>query len=406
MKTPYLIRSLEPVLERAAKDFPAVVLTGPRQSGKTTLLKHLFGKTHRHVSLELPDVRAAALADPRGFLAVHPPPVIFDEIQYCPDLLMYVKEVIDAHRSRRGQYLLTGSQNMLLLERVTESLAGRAAILRLLPLSVRETLGTPEALMPWENHKRRRTVHLSIESLWDQLLRGSYPELAVEPERGFRLWHGSYMQTYIERDVRLVRQIGDLAVFQNFLRSLAARSGQLINLSDISRDLGAAVNTLKIWLSVLEASHQVVVLRPYFANVGKRLVKTPKVYFTDTGTLCYLSGLKDPDHAAAGPLAGAIFETAVLTEIIKTFVHRGDEPEVYFWRTSTGSEVDFIVQMEGRLIPIEVKLSATLHPSMAGSIVAFQKDIGAKADSGFVIHPGDNRLPLSARVMGIPFSEW
>jgi hypothetical protein len=406
MKTPYLIRSLEPVLERAAKDFPAVVLTGPRQSGKTTLLKHLFGKTHRHVSLELPDVRAAALADPRGFLAVHPPPVIFDEIQYCPDLLMYVKEVIDAHRSRRGQYLLTGSQNMLLLERVTESLAGRAAILRLLPLSFRETLGTPEALMPWENHKRRRTVHLSIESLWDQLLRGSYPELAVEPERGFRLWHGSYMQTYIERDVRLVRQIGDLAVFQNFLRSLAARSGQLINLSDISRDLGAAVNTLKIWLSVLEASHQVVVLRPYFANVGKRLVKTPKVYFTDTGTLCYLSGLKDPDHAAAGPLAGAIFETAVLTEIIKTFVHRGDEPEVYFWRTSTGSEVDFIVQMEGRLIPIEVKLSATLHPSMAGSIVAFQKDIGAKADSGFVIHPGDNRLPLSARVMGIPFSEW
>ena len=406
MKTPYLIRSLEPVLERAAKDFPAVVLTGPRQSGKTTLLKHLFGKTHHHVSLELPDVRAAALADPRGFLAVHPPPVIFDEIQYCPDLLMYVKEVIDAHRSRRGQYLLTGSQNMLLLERVTESLAGRAAILRLLPLSFRETLGTPEALMPWENHRRKRSVHLSIESLWHQLLRGSYPELAVEPERGFKLWHGSYMQTYIERDIRLVRQIGDLAVFQNFLRSLAARSGQLINLSDISRDLGAAVNTLKIWLSVLEASHQVVVLRPYFANVGKRLVKTPKVYFTDTGTLCYLSGLKDPDHAAAGPLAGAIFETAVLTEIIKTFVHRGDEPEVYFWRTSTGSEVDFIVQVEGRLIPIEVKLSATLHPSMAGSIVAFQKDIGAKADSGFVIHPGDNRLPLSARVMGIPFSEW
>jgi len=406
MKTPYLKRSLEPVLERAAKDFPVVVLTGPRQSGKTTLLNHLFGKTHRHVSLELPDVRAAALADPRGFLAIHPPPVIFDEIQYCPDLLMYVKEAVDAHRSRRGQYLLTGSQNMLLLERVTESLAGRAAILRLLPLSFREAFGTPDALLPWENPRRKRTAHLSIESLWHRLLRGNYPELVVEPERGFRLWHGSYMQTYIERDVRLVRQIGDLAIFQNFLRSLAARSGQLINLSDISRDLGAAVNTLKIWLSVLEASHQVVVVRPYFANVGKRLVKTPKVYFTDTGTLCYLSGLKDASHAAAGPLAGAIFETAVLTEIIKTFVHRGDEPEVYFWRTSTGSEVDFIIHVEGRLIPIEVKLSATLQPSMAGSILAFQKDIGAKADSGFVIHPGDTRLPLSPRVMGIPFSEW
>jgi predicted AAA+ superfamily ATPase len=195
-------------------------------------------------------------------------------------------------------------------------------------------------------------------------------------------------------------------LFQNFLKTLAARSGQLLNLSDISRDIGAAVNTLKIWLTVLEASHQVIVLRPYFANIGKRLVKTPKVYFTDTGTLCYLSGLKDASHAASGPLAGAIFETAVLAEIIKSFVHRGEEPNVYFWRTSIGNEVDFVVEIGGKLIPIEVKLSATLHPSMANGIVAFQKDLGKKVASGFVIHPGDIRLPLAPRVVGIPFGEW
>jgi predicted AAA+ superfamily ATPase len=179
-----------------------------------------------------------------------------------------------------------------------------------------------------------------------------------------------------------------------------------LNLSDISRDLGAALNTLKIWLSVLEASHQVFVLRPYFANIGKRLVKTPKVYFTDTGTLCYLTGLRDASHAASGPLAGAIFETAVLTEILKTLAHRGDDPEVYFWRTSTGSEVDFVVHLEGKLIPIEAKLSATLQPAMAGGILAFQKDLGKKTDAGFVIHPGSSRLPLAPRVVGVPFLEW
>jgi hypothetical protein len=245
-----------------------------------------------------------------------------------------------------------------------------------------------------------------MTSLWDRLLRGNYPELAAEPERDYRLWHGSYVQTYIERDVRMVRQIGDLALFQSFLKSLAARSGQLLNLSDLSRDLGAAVNTLKIWLSVLEASYQVAVLRPYYANIGKRLVKTPKVYFTDTGMLCYLSGLRDPAHAAEGPLAGAIFETAVLSELIKTFVHRGGEPELYFWRTSTGNEVDFVVQVGGDLVPIEVKLSATPQPSMAASIRAFQKDIGKKGGDGFVMHPGESRLPLAPRVLAIPFGEW
>jgi predicted AAA+ superfamily ATPase len=408
MATDYVKRTIEGVLKRAAREFPAVVLLGPRQSGKTTILRHLFGGKYEYVSLEPPDVREAAVRDPRGFLEMHAPPVIFDEAQYAPELLPYVKERIDADRGRRGQYLLTGSQNLMLGERVTESLAGRAAILRLLPLSRREAVGQPGAPLPWEaGAKRTVRPGIATEELWKSFLRGGYPELAGAPKRDPGLWHGSYVQTYLERDVRSLRQIGDLSQFQSFLRALAARTAQLLNLADLARDLGVALNTIKAWISVLEATYQVIVLRPYFVNMGKRLVKTPKVYFTDVGTLCYLTGLKDPAHAAAGPMGGPILETAVVTEVYKTFVHRGEEPQLYFWRTSTGREVDLVVETAGGLIPLEVKLSATPRAAMAASIQTFQEDFGDRALPGYVIHPGGEgggRQPLVPRVAALPFS--
>jgi len=405
MSKQYIERSLTPVLKKSLSEFPAVVLTGPRQSGKTTILKQLFSNTFAYVSLEPPDIRAAAVEDPRGFLQMYPSPVIFDEVQYAPDLLPYIKEKIDADRNRCGQYILTGSQNLLMMERVTESLAGRTAMLRLLPMSRRESEGYPQAKLPWEGHTRRvQSKNASYRKMWQTFLRGSYPELVANPNRDSHLWHAGYVQTYLERDVRTIRQVGDLSQFQVFLRALASRSTQLLNLADLSRDLGIALNTVKAWLSVLEATFQVIVLRPYFANIGKRLVKTPKVYFTDVGTLCYLTGLKDPEHAASGPMGGPIMETAVLSEIVKTLTHRGIDPHIYFWRTSTGMEVDILVDFAGKIIPIEVKLSATPRPEMASSIKMFLKDFGEKSMRGYVVHGGNVQLPLGSGVIALPYS--
>lgn len=407
-REPYIPRALEPAIRRAAREFPAVVLTGPRQSGKTTLLKHLFAHSHGYVSLEFPDLRASASADPRGFLRTFPPPVIYDEVQHAPVLLPYIKEEIDARRSAKGRFILTGSQNLLMMEKVTESMAGRAAIMHLYPFTRREVSGAPDRPLPWEKAGRRSTAraHGGGTSLWGEITRGWYPEPVTGPGRDIGRWQASYLQTYLERDVRGLRQVGDLGLFQSFLRTLALRSGQLLNLTDVARDIGVAVNTAKNWLPVLEATFQVIIVRPWHANAGKRLVKTPKVYLTDTGLLCRLAGIRDADEAAAGPLAGALFETAVMADTVKTLANRGDDPRVWFWRTSAGREVDMVVETETGLVPVEIKLSSTPKPAMAAGITSFRSDYEERVGPGFVVHAGDVRLPMGPGVIAIPYAAW
>jgi predicted AAA+ superfamily ATPase len=404
MPTTYLPRSLESVVLKASDQFPAIVLVGPRQSGKTTLLQHLFGDSYRILSLEPPDVRLAAQTDPRAFLNLYPPPVVFDEIQYAPELLPYIKEKIDSNRDQAGQYILTGSQNLLLMQQVTESLAGRAAVLKLMPLSRWELAGDLKRSLPWETGPASSLPAQTPSETWRQILRGFYPEPATDPERDIRLWQASYIQTYLERDVRNLRNLGNLTQFQVFLRALATRSAQILNMSELARDVGVAVNTVKDWVSILEASFQIFLLHPYYSNIGKRLIKSPKVYFVDTGLLSYLVGLRDVEHAVAGPMSGALFENLIVSDLFKTYLHRGEEPALYFWRTVAGAEVDIVVETQSGLIPLEIKKSETPRPEMAKEVMGFQRDLKKKALLGYVIHPGTITLPLGQGVTALPLT--
>lgn len=411
----YITRSIEPTLQRACREFPVVVLTGPRQSGKTTVLRRVLGATHDYVTLETPDARAAAASDPRGFLDGAGRPLVIDEVQNAPQLLEYIKERVDVARDRPGQYVLSGSQNLLLLSQVSESLAGMALPLRLLPLSLRELEGAPQRPLAWEvGHDDEEPPEragepeavpaAALPQTWSRILRGGYPELAAQPDRDSGWWHAAYVETYLERDVRTVRQVGDLVQFQAFMRALAARNGTLLNLSELGRDLGLTDNTVKAWLSVLEASQQVVLLRPYYANIGRRLVKTPKVYFLDTGTVCYLVGLGDAAHASRGPMAGTLLESLVLGELVKTYRNRGVQPRISFWRTGRGEEVDFVVETADGLVPLEVKTSATPLPRMAAGMRAMRAALGGGARPGYVVHPGDSRLPLGEGDRALPLA--
>ncbi len=391
----YVPRTLEDTVRRALKTFPAILVTGPRQSGKTTLLQKMFAKTHRYVSLENPDQRARWIADPIAFVKTNPPPVILDEVQYAPELLHYVKSAIDAQRNP-GQWILSGSQNFSLMQNVSQSLAGRCAVLALLPFALEEITatqhGTIDQLLAanfdakWPPPRIAKKTMPSLENL---LLRGSHPEIRVNAEVDRQLWCASYIQTYLERDVRQIVNVGDLNTFQRFLRLCAGRTGQILNQSDLARDAGVAVPTVKRWLSVLEASHQIFLLPPYFKNFGKRLVKSPKLYFMDTGLATFLMGVHDAEPLVHGPMFGPLFETMIISNWVKIFQHRGEPPQMYYWRSSAGLEIDLLIERNNRFYPFEIKATQTIVPGHFDSLNKWKELAGMPKQRGVLVAASD-----------------
>jgi len=353
-------RRIAPFLSTALRRFPAVVVTGPRRSGKTTLLRSSLPGA-QYVLLEDPDIQDRIRSDPRAFIESLRPPVILDEIQNTPRLLDYIRTLIDARPRRMGQWLFTGSQEAPLMQGITESMAGRAAILQLLPFSMAET---PKV----------------------SLLLGGFPEVVLRP-RGRELWFASYLQTYIERDVRSIANVRDLPTFRRFLSLLASRHGQMLNRSDLAAPLGVSVPTISEWVHILEITGQIIVVPPYFENFGKRLVKSPKVYWCDTGLACHLLGIQSQSELERSPFLGSIFEGCVAAEILKSQINRGQRKELYYFRDQQGLEVDFLVpQPNARFWSVEAKASKTVQPSMAGPMLSLGRSAGNRATRRIVVH--------------------
>jgi predicted AAA+ superfamily ATPase len=389
------------------KQFPAVLVTGPRQCGKTTMLRQVLGGGYAYVTLDAPADRALAIADPRTFLDRFGEPVIIDEVQNAPELLHYLKVAIDERRDVRGRFVLTGSQNLLLMDSVSETLAGRMGVLTMSPLSIRELQGEPDRPLPWERDPKVPRTESPYEKawgpirMWEAIQGGWFPELWRQSMEGDARahWWSSFIQLYIERDVRSVKQVGDLGLFQTFVQVLAARHGGLLNLADVGRDVGVTAPTVRTWMSVLQAGHMVELLRPYHKNHGKRLVKSPKLYFTDSGLVCALLGITTPEAAMRGPMAGALFEGTMIMEIRKAMQRHGTTPRMWAWRTSAGEEIDLLVEagQYDDLWALEAKSSATVQMAHVTGLDRAAEVLGIPKHKSWVVTPG----PSGVRWLGL-----
>jgi predicted AAA+ superfamily ATPase len=367
-------RFLSPYIQRLAKKYPVITLMGPRQSGKTTLVKAAF--PHKpYVNMEDIENRSLATVDPKSFMERFSEGAIFDEIQKTPHLLSYIQVIVDAS-DKKGLFILTGSHQAELHGAVSQSLAGRTSLLRLLPLSLQEL----------------RTGHID-DSIEEIILRGGYPRVYKE-NLPIENAYSSYFQTYVERDVRDILQVKDILVFERFIKLLAGRVGQILNYASLAADVGVSAVTIREWISVLEATYIIVRLEPYFENFGKRVIKSPKVYFTDTGLVCYLLGIETKKQLTPDPLYGNLFENWMILELMKFRYNQGKDPHLYFYRDTTGKEVDLLFQQGSSLIPIEIKSGKTFSPTFLNGLKFFHAQAEKRAKGGAIIYGGTNSQKL------------
>jgi predicted AAA+ superfamily ATPase len=371
-----IARKLEKQLKALAKQYPVVTLVGPRQSGKSTLCSMAFPELPI-VNLEQPDVRSRVAADPKAFISSYENGVIIDEIQYLPELTSYIQVAADS-RKRNGEFILTGSHQFQLMHAVSQSLAGRTAILRLLPLSAAEILNS----------------QYDKGSLNDQLFKGGYPRIVSEglnPTQALSF----YVQTYIERDVRQIINVKDLTLFERFLKLCAARSSQLLNATNLGVETGVNQSTIREWLSVLETSFVIRRVQPHHNNLSKRITKSPKIYFLDTGLLCYLLGITSPQQLEFHPLRGEIIETFVASELTKAIYNAGRDEALYFFRDSAGHEVDFLIDQGASVLPIEVKSSSTFHADFLKGLKFYTALKGSRVTSPTVVYTGSENFKVA-----------
>lgn len=395
-------RNLESIIRQFAGEYPVLAVVGPRQSGKTTLVRELF-RQHAYVSLENLDLRQQAETDPRGFLEDFPPPVILDEVQRVPDLFSYLQELVDSNPDP-GQYVLTGSHQFLLMESISQSLAGRIATFKLFPFSFTELEG--------------RSPDLSLDSIFadcganistgkvpdyfELIFKGFYPRIH-DRNLSARRWLENYVSTYVERDVRSLVNVENLRLFEDFLKICAAHSGQLLNYSSLSNAIGVSLPTVKRWISLLETSGILFLLPPHHRNFSKRVVKTPKLYFVDTGVLCFLLGIRSAEDLKGHPLIGHIFETFIIGEYYKRIAHTGEIPPLYFWRDKTGNEIDLIVDFGSSLLPVEIKAARTYSTSFKEGISRWLGLKGNTTDRGKIIYAGEQIIGRNAAIQILPW---